>query len=336
MKSTTISKAKLITTTIEDFESGTLDQSIEAAKVRKQLRFIRDLYSRFPDAVVAGGCPLNHLYGVAAKDIDIFVRSEDTANAILSAYTTLSCVPLGDKDKYQESSMKSVYEAYIAFGEKPVYKLHLNIIVMAETSIDSSVQSRLALGKRVVEHFPLRCTMGWYSEVYGQLTLVLPQQVIPMRPQRPCDKAYSDRVLRKGLLLSALGWRRSRSFRNPTTAAWLSQDNVWWGDTGELRTCNFIPVTKDNNLAKTPVFREVLRERMNPRISTNDVMNLMWMNDYATAHSLYTASSERPTVSSTLAQQARDLVSALWTTSSSGATVSRSPSQFWIDTGGAV
>ena len=56
--------------------------------ISKQIKIIRELYSLFPYAVVAGGCPVNHLIGVPGRDIDIFVTSETEAEQIVQHFTS--------------------------------------------------------------------------------------------------------------------------------------------------------------------------------------------------------------------------------------------------------
>lgn len=55
--------------------------------ISKQIKIIRELYKVFPYAVVAGGCPVNHLLGVPGRDIDIFVTSETEAEQIVQYFT---------------------------------------------------------------------------------------------------------------------------------------------------------------------------------------------------------------------------------------------------------
>lgn len=55
--------------------------------IAKQIKLIRELYSVFPLAVVAGGTCTNHLTGVPARDIDIFVTSEAEGEQIVQYLT---------------------------------------------------------------------------------------------------------------------------------------------------------------------------------------------------------------------------------------------------------
>jgi hypothetical protein len=67
----------VITNTIHDLLSPNTPENL--AGLSKQFRLIKELYSVFPDILVAGGAPFNSFFRVKARDIDIFCISEETA-----------------------------------------------------------------------------------------------------------------------------------------------------------------------------------------------------------------------------------------------------------------
>lgn len=78
--------------------------------ISKQIKIIRELYKVFPYAVVAGGCPVNHLLGVPGRDIDIFVTSETEAEQIVQ-YFTANLTP--EQSCIQQFSFAKPDEKYI-------------------------------------------------------------------------------------------------------------------------------------------------------------------------------------------------------------------------------
>ena len=332
-----------------DLEAGPLDQNTEKLKIRKQLRFIRDLYSKFPTVVVAGGCPMNHNYGVAAKDIDIFVTSPEIAQAVLAAYPVVSYQLLGDsttaaqQETYAQTGyINEVHEAFIQFGGRPKYTLHLNVIVLRD--VPATATSRLALAQYVTGNFPLPVCKVYYAEVYKTLSLCRPYSPVPMYSplgtrSSASDQAYKERILRKSLLLASQQWNlQSYSPYKPAISNILvspiaaSQYGVASLMT-MFRNYDFKTVTRADNLAVYPSSLYVLRDVS--AISGYELLNLIGENDYATANRLYEekrqAFNNRTVASgSTLYGQAASLVSAMLSEHAVSSTVSRPFPSDWV------
>lgn len=344
MNSTTISK--LVTTTMEDLQRGVLDQAAEKSKIRKQLRFIQDLYSKFPLAAVAGGCPMNHNYGVAAKDIDIFVPSEEIAQAILAAYPVVSYELLGDPqnvagrpETYSQSSyITKVHEAFVEFGRrKEVF--HLNIIVLRGVN-QQWISTRLSLAKYTTEYFPLPICKIFYAEVYGELRLCRPYTPVPMHEQTLGSEAYKERILRKALLLATQPWNLlaiNTNYRSSLQKI-LQPKNSTTGYTvaasqNAFRNYDFVAITKAGDLAKNPSSPWILRDCQ--ALSGLDLLNVIGANKYEEAERIYNQAradfeSRAAAHTASLGQQARALVSSLWPTSTTGTTMSRPLSPDWV------
>lgn len=334
MNNTTISN--LVTTTMADLEAGPLDQGTEKLKIRKQLRFIRDLYAKFPMAVVAGGCPMNHNYGVAAKDIDIFVPSEEIAQAILAEYSVVSYQLLGDSSRsegvtYSETGyITIVHEAYVKFG-RPSYTLHLNIIVLR--NVHPVVSSRLALATDVVSNFPLVICKAYYSEVYNTLRLCRPYAPVPLFSNRNDSKEYKDRIMRKALLLTTQRWnsRFGTHYTPGASSLLISPSQYHMFNNGAVaalfRNYTFKNVNKDGGLSSYETSVKQLAQ--SHWLSGYDLLNVIHGNSYEEAARIYDEkrnATNRVNSQSraTLAQQAASLVSAMWPTSLTGSVVSRS------------
>lgn len=189
----------LITSTHEDLvNAGTKN---EIAKVRKQLRFITDLYANFPCAVVAGGAPFNHFHQVGAKDIDIFVRSQDEALRIINHYNG-NCRLIFDRSgpvttqHYTEMHNTHVYEGIVTLKGNSFL---VNVIVRPNTS-----EERILRVTELFESFPYLACCHAYTVAAGQLVVVQGQGQRPFSKPRyePAPEEYTEKLIRKLLLLS--------------------------------------------------------------------------------------------------------------------------------------
>lgn len=192
----------MITSTLENIiNAGSKD---ELTKVRRQVRFITDLYANFPSAIVAGGAPLNHIHQVGAKDIDIFVPSIEDAREIEEHYKG-ECRIIFSRDgrmtngeRYNELYNTFVLEGTVRFKRDTFL---VNIIVRPS--------NRLSRYERMIElftSFPYVASCFGYLPSAGKLALVTPSAyfALALRPARheTIPAEYTEKMIRKLLLLS--------------------------------------------------------------------------------------------------------------------------------------
>lgn len=201
---------------IELTQGGSPEQ---LSKVKKQIRFIKDVYKNFPLAVVAGGAPLNHMSHVAARDIDIYVGSIQEAEAFWNHYAVVNDVTRLGQSEYNtaESRLAHVFEAEVRF-KKDSFLVNLMVqptLIHCPTRLERCIE--------VIECFSFTASMNYYCDIYGDL-LVGRQWGSPLHGYHSNNK-YANKLLYKLLLLSynehsiyslpdCLALRTARAFRS--------------------------------------------------------------------------------------------------------------------------
>lgn len=132
--------------------------------ISKQIKIIRELYKVFPYAVVAGGCPVNHLIGVPGRDIDIFVTSETEAEQIVQHFTTGLT---SEQSRIEQFTMKNPDGAYVDNFNNQCWKFFgasqqprnpglfdMNVIVR-KIPVETQILHRIQLLPLLWETFPI-------------------------------------------------------------------------------------------------------------------------------------------------------------------------------------
>lgn len=204
----------LISTTLQDIvdyqntrvnTSERFREDNEDAVIKKQAKFIKKLYEEHPLAVVAGGCPTNHVFGYGAKDIDVYVGSYQEFHDILRTFKSdeSSFVRLGRDmpEGYTGNHIDAVYE-----GLLPVPRVRKKCEVLVNIIIIPSLQpltSRVTRAVSVVDQFPYFSNMRFYAEFMGTLYLISHYQALrnPMAVRtNAASKEYESRLLAKMLV----------------------------------------------------------------------------------------------------------------------------------------
>lgn len=144
--------------------------------ISKQIKIIRELYSLFPYAVVAGGCPVNHLIGVPGRDIDIFVTSETEAEQIVQYFT---CGMKPEQSQIQQFTLKNPDSKYINNWNSQCWKFFgvsqqprnpglfdMNVIVR-RIPAETAVLHRIQLLPLLWETFPINRFACAYMDYDG-------------------------------------------------------------------------------------------------------------------------------------------------------------------------
>lgn len=163
-------------------------------KIRKQVRFIKELYQISPLAVVAGGAPLNHANGVAARDIDIYVQTVHEAQQIFNHFQSGIVRELGNEQYSGQGHLETVLEAVVYHGKNSFL-----VNVMIQPRLDA-YDTRLERVIGVIYEFTQPASMCYYVELYGELYIGW-QYGTPFYPNQGMTP-YKAKLMKKLLLLS--------------------------------------------------------------------------------------------------------------------------------------
>lgn len=96
----------VITREDSDYDLLNLDSRIK--KVRAQIRFIKHLFDVKPDILIAGGCAYDHANRIPAKDIDVWLSSEEELNNLVQQLDIVDAVDQTSDKEYPDTEIERV------------------------------------------------------------------------------------------------------------------------------------------------------------------------------------------------------------------------------------
>lgn len=215
---------KIITATDTDLLHQHSKDNLKGISLQNKV--VQDLYLNFPDCIVAGGAPMNHYMGVAARDIDVFCTSEQTAKKIIQFLEAESITKLitggevirhnmNEQDSvigYPANYNEAVYEFYGNTPSTPKYAFLFNVVVRAVPKNLVTI-GRFQLYGLYLETIPCEAQSFCFLEVHGRLTIARSNRRYP-RWNSPDNKRF-EKLQNKILMLQAGAFRRGAAVDSP-------------------------------------------------------------------------------------------------------------------------